>query len=168
MSVALPKEMNACHVPSSPHPCRNYFLCTSLFSSLPFFRMKTKSIWNKVQRWRINRRPRDSIVATIRECNQCELLTLEIYFLESVWSLVGTETLGSVRCPYCSYYRDIPSVWSLFVSPLRYIPSSFQMDFAFFENKKWWTAVHHFFYSTVTDLAKLRGLSTSKPLPREV
>ena len=44
----------------------------------------------------------------------------------------------------------------------------FQMDFASFENKKWWTAVHHFFYSTVTDLARLRGLSTSNPLPREV
>ena len=60
------------------------------------------------------------------------------------------------------------AVLSLFFSPLGYIPSSFQMGFASFENKKWWTAVHHFFYSTVTDLAKLRGLSTSKPLPREV
>ena len=36
-------------------------------------------------------------------------------------SLVGTETTGSVRYPYCSNYRDIPSVWSLFVSPLGYL-----------------------------------------------
>ena len=70
------KHLNACYAPSSPQPCRDHFPCTYLFSSLPFLSNETKSIWNKVQRRRINGRPRDSIVATIREWNQCELLTL--------------------------------------------------------------------------------------------
>jgi len=32
---------------------------------------------------------RDSMVEVIAISNRCELLTLEIYFLESVWSSVG-------------------------------------------------------------------------------
>ena len=44
------KHLNACHTPSSPHPCRDIFSAPNLFfSSLPFFRMKAKSIWNKAQ-----------------------------------------------------------------------------------------------------------------------
>ena len=54
----------------------------------------------------------DPIIVVLGNRNQCELLTLEIHFLESVWSLVGLRPwLNPV--PHYDYYEDIRRIWKI-------------------------------------------------------